>query len=125
MGVFFSSTDIKDTNMSLIDYHIVVNNKHEVTGAYKTKLPCGMLGMGKLVVKRAGTDTELVIKGVENITKVVSAVQSWERGNYDGYDYKYPALSDKIRKKWDNWRKPWSKEDEKHIGQTLMEQGGV
>jgi proteasome lid subunit RPN8/RPN11 len=126
MGVFFSSTDIKDTNMSLIDYHVVVNNKHEVVGAYKTKLPCGMLGMGKLAVKRLTNDAPLVIKGIENISKAVSAVAGWERYNQQYNDRpSYPAISDKIRKKWDNWRKPWSKDDEKHIGQTLLEQGGV
>ena len=70
MGCFFSSTDEEFTNMSLIDNHIVVNNKGEYKACIKYILPCGMTKFFEttMVVDYVQSD-EIKIDGVENITK--------------------------------------------------------
>lgn len=66
-----SSVDIEDSVMSLIDYHIIVNNKSEVNGMQKVHLPCGGLTIAQAEVLVAGLVdlTKIEIVGLENITE--------------------------------------------------------
>ena len=69
MGVFFSSVDEECTNLSLIRYHIVVNNKHEFTACTRWDLPNGKVAFfeAKVVVSVPQVD---VVKNIKNIEKV-------------------------------------------------------
>jgi proteasome lid subunit RPN8/RPN11 len=71
MGVTPSHTDINDSVMSLIDYHVIVNNKHLTNGMRKAVLPCGGLSVVPCTVSVAGEVdlTKLKIEGLENITE--------------------------------------------------------
>jgi hypothetical protein len=71
MGVTASTTDIEDSVMSMIDYHIIVNNSLNVNGMRKVHLPCSGLGVaecGVLVEGLVDLDT-IVIEGTERIER--------------------------------------------------------
>jgi hypothetical protein len=71
MGVTPSTTDIDDSVMSLIDYHVIINNKYEVCGIRKAKLPCKALTTASCEVLVEGLDDldSVVIEGTENIER--------------------------------------------------------
>lgn len=66
MGVFFSSTDVEHTNMSLIKHNIVVNNKFEYKAQSRVELPCGMVKFIDGELLTVG-ETPVTIVGAENI----------------------------------------------------------
>lgn len=73
MGVFASQTDVNDSVMSLIDYHVIINNKREVEGIRKVQLPCGGVSKAECdVVVEGSIDLDaIVIVGTENISKKI------------------------------------------------------
>ena len=89
MGVFFSQTDNKDTNLSIIDHHIVVNNKGEYRACSKVHLPCGMVHLLDTEVTIGGQEVEVVdIKGLDNVeVEQTTLVGGWNKDwtGYQGY----------------------------------------
>lgn len=69
-----SGTDIEDSVMSLINYHIITNNHLNMNGMRKTILPCGKTAVVKcdvLLENAIDLDT-LPIEGLENVQKMVT-----------------------------------------------------
>lgn len=66
MACFFSSTDVEDTNLSLIKHHIVVNNRSEYKAQSRVDLPCGMAKFIEGEVFTIG-EPDVTIVGLENI----------------------------------------------------------
>jgi proteasome lid subunit RPN8/RPN11 len=108
MGVFFSTTDIKDAVMSLIDHHVVVNNKLELLGASKVTLPCGRVGIGKLKVDVGEPAVDADVVGIDNIKKMEYAGTSWQER----------APLSRFRDE----RKPLPSWDEDYVGRTIREE---
>ena len=69
MGVFFSSVDENETNSSLIDYHIVVNNDLKTVACKKVKLPCGLETFQDTSVSVLREQGDIDIQGMDNIKK--------------------------------------------------------
>lgn len=67
MACFFSSTDVEDTNMSLVKHNIVVNNKGEYKAQSRVELPCGMAKFKEVELALTGAP-EVDIVGLDNIT---------------------------------------------------------
>ena len=66
MGVFFSHTDVTDTNCSLIRHHIVVNNSGEMKAVSRLVLPCGLEKFEDVVVA-IHTENADRIEGISKI----------------------------------------------------------
>jgi hypothetical protein len=67
-GEFFSGTDDTMTNFnSIIDFHIVTNNKGEFKAMRKVTLPCGLLRAVEVNIQIEDVDVD--IKGIENIRR--------------------------------------------------------
>ncbi len=124
MGTTPSVTDIEDSVMSLIDYHLIVNNKREVNAMRKALLPCGsptILSCDCLIENAVDLD-KVEIVGLENITKKVYTYQGhaypdsttnrtiWER--FGAKAVTYPSA--KTKEEYD---------DEK-LAEQLMAYGG-
>ena len=92
MSCFFSATDEEFTNMSMIDTHIVVNNKGEHKACMKTNLPCGMVKFFDTKVNVDYTMPDVEVEGQDNIQKrtVKSYYQKqwWEKDDKDKKDKK-------------------------------------
>jgi proteasome lid subunit RPN8/RPN11 len=105
MPVNASTTDIEDSIMSPIPYHIIINNKLEVAGYRKATLPCGGFVTADCEVFVEGEiDLDSIeIRGLENITKKTYATggvvydhtkndnarvirRGYGYNGYDGYD---------------------------------------
>lgn len=110
MGVSPSKTDIDDSVMSLVDYHIIVNNRLETTGIRKAVLPCkGIIAHACEVLVEGLVDLDaVVIEGLERIEKSTYSYVSYN----DKHDY--PAHV----KKHTYWK------DDKEVAQGLMNYGG-
>lgn len=77
MGVFFSGTDVNETNLNAaIKYHIVINNKMEYCAVEIVSLPCGMKTTRNISFSLTLPETD--ITGLDNITKeTFTSVQHW------------------------------------------------
>lgn len=77
MECFFSSTDMEDTNMSLIKHNIVVNNRAHYKAQTRVELPCGLV---KFIEGEVSTIGEPVtdIVGLENISEPKFGFQTVE-----------------------------------------------
>ena len=93
MGVFFSPTDEEMTNFSMINYHIVTNNKGEFTACMKIDLPCELAKLydTRVIINLPDT-TEEKIEGLDNIekcrTKIVTykGQSHWHRESWKKHD---------------------------------------
>lgn len=115
MMVSPSGTDINDSVMSLIDYHMIVNNKLDMNGMRKAQLPCGKVSVAKcdvLIEDELDLDA-ITIEGIERIEKQSYVTchggcstpakwdpKNWDKGTYAGkyekamyrdYDAEYDA----------------------------------
>ena len=86
MGTFFSSVDEEKTNLSLIKYHIVVNNDGDSKAQMQRDLPCGM---------RSLVDIDIVLEEEEEKVKV--PIAGIEKIKTRKNSYQYPEITDKTR----------------------------
>lgn len=108
-----SQTDIDDSVMSLIDYHIILNNRKEMTGMRKAKLPCGGLTTAKCDCYIEGLVdlAKVEIKGLENISK---------------REYSYQPLTPAAKPAWrDIGHRDYDRDyDDEKITQHMLQNGG-
>jgi hypothetical protein len=99
MPVQPSGTDIKDSVMSLIDYHVIVNNRHELNGMRKATLPCGGVSVVKcdVVLDEPHAD-EPSIEGLERIERITYPV-SQAKWDHDDDEKKWMPPADNTPKK--------------------------
>ena len=81
MGVFFSSVDEEKTNLSPINYHVVVNNKGDYKAVFKFELPCGLVTMLDVKMTLLSQVGEIELEGVENIKKEVTIDKRYNEYN--------------------------------------------
>lgn len=93
MKVFFSSTD-KETNMSDIKYHIVVNNKLESLAIEQIELPCGYKKESPIEVLIEKHKPDIEVKGIENIEERSFNIVGKGSLGFSGYG---------IQNNWDGW----------------------
>jgi hypothetical protein len=74
MGVFFSHVDIKDTCMSFLKHHIVVNERLEWCAGTQWKLPNGTYTVFPAKVYIESVEEDVTIEGMDNITETAPLV---------------------------------------------------